>query len=85
MFDAFYALFSNAPDNHNISAFFDYISVNFIENNDRYPTHLCAEPLSNESRTINSPESYRHHCSFEDQFYNPHSLIYNYMKVLKQH
>jgi hypothetical protein len=76
--DAFYELFSIAPDNDiSVSAFSDYILANFIENDSRYPPHLKAEPPLNEPRITNGSESYHHH--LKDQFY-----IYNFIEVLKQ-
>ncbi|KAL4090309.1 hypothetical protein QTP88_025171 [Uroleucon formosanum] len=81
--EAFYELFSIAPDNQKISAFSDYILANFIENDSRYPPHLWAEPPSNEPRTTNGPESYHRH--LKDQFYNPHPSIYNFIEVIKEH
>ncbi|KAL4127438.1 hypothetical protein QTP88_011609 [Uroleucon formosanum] len=81
--EAFYELFSIAPDNQIISAFSDYILANFIENDSRYPPHLWAEPPSNEPRTTNGPESYHRH--LKDQFYNPHPSIYNFIEVIKEH
>jgi hypothetical protein len=80
--DAFYELFSIAPDNDKISAFSDYILANFIENDSRYPSHLWAEPPSNEPRTTNGPELYHRH--LKDKFYNPYLSIYNFIKVFKQ-
>ena len=60
--NAFYELFSIAPDNYKISAFSDYVLANFIENESRYPPRLWAEPPLNELRTTTySPESYHRH------------------------
>jgi len=81
--DAFYEVYSIAPDNQNISAFSDYILANFIENDSRYPPHLWGEPPSNDPRTTNGPESYHRH--LKDQFYNPHPSIYNFIEVIKEH
>ena len=81
--DTFYELFSIAPNNYNISEFSDYILANFIENDSRYPLHLWAEPPLNEPRTTNGPESYHRH--LKNQFYNPHSNIFNFIEVLIQH
>ncbi|KAF0773515.1 Uncharacterized protein FWK35_00016572 [Aphis craccivora] len=81
--DAFYELFSIAPENQKISAFSDYILANFIENDSRYPPHLWADPPSNEPRTTNGPESYHRH--LKNQFYNPHPSIYNFIEVIKEH
>jgi hypothetical protein len=38
--DAYYELFSIAPDSDKVSAFSDYILANFIENDSRYLPHL---------------------------------------------
>jgi hypothetical protein len=82
IFDAFYELFSIAHDNDKVSAFSDFILINFIENDSRYPPHLWAEPSSNEPRSNNGSESYHHH--FKVQFYNPYLSIYNFIEVLNQ-
>jgi hypothetical protein len=80
--DAFYELYSIAPDNDKVSTFSDNILANLIENDIRYPPHLRAEPPSNKPRTKNDPELYHRH--LKDQFYNPYLYIYNFIEVFKQ-
>jgi hypothetical protein len=80
--DAFYELFSFAPDNDKVSAFSDYILANLIENDSRYPPHLWTVPLSNEPRTNNDSKLYYRHLI--DQLYNSYLSIYNFIEVFKQ-
>lgn len=67
--DAFYELFSISPDNENISVFTDYILVNFIENDSRYPYHIMSE-LSDLQMNHGLLET-NHFFHLHDQFYDP--------------
>lgn len=57
------------------------LPYNFTKNDSRHPPRLCAEPPSNNPRTIPMVQNHRH---LKDQFYNLLPSIYNFIEVLTE-
>lgn len=80
-------LITKLHDNNKISDLQipDYILANYVNNDNRYPPHLWAEPPppSNEPKINNGLEYYHQH--LKDQFYNLHPLIYIFIEETKEY
>jgi hypothetical protein len=75
-------IMSEAPSDSRCTSYADYLTVNYITQESKFPPNLWTEPPSEVRRTTNGAESFHSH--FNAQFYFCLPSIFAYLDVIMQ-
>jgi hypothetical protein len=75
-------IMSEAASDSRCTSYADYLTVNYITQESKFPPNFWTDPPSEVRRTTNGAESFHSH--FNAQFYFCHPSIYAYLNVIMQ-